>query len=95
MEIQEKNGRVELSCSLDEVKEVYRGLFQTLRSSGGDAFDESDLLLDLQLFLQRKAREAGVDATVHVNWDRFLGYERPVPCEERYADYRMSDSAEL
>ena len=91
MEIQEKDGRVELSCSLDEVKEVYRALFQALRSSGGDAFDDSDILLDLQLFLQRKAREAGVDATVHENWERFLGYERPVPCEDRYADYRTSD----
>ncbi|MFQ5693412.1 MAG: hypothetical protein ACE5IM_10260 [Nitrospinota bacterium] len=87
MEIREEGGRVELACTLDEVKEIYRALFQVLRSQAGDAFDDGDLLMELQLFLQRKAREAGVDATVHVDWERFLGYDRPVPCEERYAGY--------
>lgn len=87
MEILEKDGRVEISCTLEEVKEIYRGMFHALRSGGPDAFDEGDILMDLQLFLQRKAREAGVDATIHTDWERFLGYDRPVSCEERYARY--------
>ena len=87
MEIQEKDVGIQLMCSIEEVKEIYRALFQTLRSSQQELFDESGVLMELQHFLQSKAREAGVDATIHMDWERFLGYERPVPCEQRYADY--------
>lgn len=87
MDVQKIDDDISLRCSIEELKEIYRALFQALRSSQQDKFDESDLLMDLQLFLQRMAREDGVDATIHEEWEKFLGYERPIPCDERYADY--------
>ncbi len=87
MDVQKTDNDIHLRCSVEELKEIYRALFQALRSSEQDQFDESDLLMDLQLFLQRMAREDGVDATIHMEWEKFLGYERLIPCDERYADY--------
>jgi len=75
---------VELSCSLDSIKKIYWALFRQLRSQAVsrefDDFDDDDLLLTLQVYLQRKAREAGVDATLHSEWERFLGVEGRQAC---------------
>lgn len=87
MEIREKGGRVAIRCDLEEVKEIYRALFHALRSVGPGEFDERDILLTLQLFLQRKAQEEGVDASIHQDWERFLGYGKVETCEERYGRY--------
>ena len=73
MDVQKIDNDIHLRCSVEELKEIYRALFQALRSSEQDQFDESDLLMDLQLFLQRMAREDGIDATIHMEWEKFLG----------------------
>lgn len=71
--------QVELICSLDAVKAIYGALFRELsrqsRSLEFDDFDDQDVLLTLQTYLQRKAREAGFDATIHSEWERFLGID--------------------
>ncbi|MBI5863581.1 MAG: hypothetical protein HZB38_03550 [Planctomycetes bacterium] len=66
-------GKVELALSLDQLKRIYVALFAHLRQAPLDDLDEDDLLLRIQTYLQRKAREAGVDATDHAQWDAFVG----------------------
>ena len=63
------------------------GALSCLRSSSSQEFDDQDILLTLQLFLQRKAGEQGVDVSIHQDWERFLGYKHVEACEDRYARY--------
>ncbi len=87
MKIREEGGQLAIRCNLDEVKELYRALFHALRSHGPEEFDDQDILLTLQLFLQRKAGEQGVDVSIHQDWERFLGYKHVEACEDRYTRY--------
>ncbi len=67
---------IELRLSLSQVKKIYLALFRQLHKAGADGFDaldEDDMLLTLQTYLQNQARQAGVDATNHAEWDAFLG----------------------
>ena len=41
---------------------------------------DSELLQDLQTFLQSQAREAGVDVSVHAQWAAWLNDGKPVSC---------------
>ncbi len=77
-----------LNCSLDELKHIYQALFSQLRRDPLADIDETDLLLDPQVVLQREARARGVDVSTHSEWSRFLGDPSVAPCEQRYADYR-------
>ena len=80
---------VQLSVSLNQLKTLYVAIFRQLHAAGAaafDALDEDDMLLTLQTYLQRKAREAGVDATNHSEWDAFLGVRDAPSCEQRFAD---------
>lgn len=76
MHIQErKPNTIDLTLSLAQAKQIYWALFKQLRTGGAaafDDFDDDDLLSTLQTFLQHKAREAGVDCTIHAEWERFL-----------------------
>lgn len=86
---------VELVVNTEQLKRIYVGLFRQLhncRPEQFDAFDEDDMLLTLQTFLQRRALEAGVDATDHSQWDAFLGIDAP-SCEVRFGK-RHENSAE-
>jgi len=85
---EKEDGRIELNCSLAQAKQLYLGLFHRLHAGGIEAFDlldEDDMLLTLQGFLQRKARQAGVDATDHAQWDAFLGVRDAPSCEQRFS----------
>jgi hypothetical protein len=82
------DGRVAIIWDLSQVKSVYRSLFAQLRADPGADVDDGDCLLELQMFLQRKAGEDGVDVTHHQAWEAWLGHETPIPCDQRYAKYR-------
>ncbi|MCG3127456.1 MAG: hypothetical protein CHACPFDD_02316 [Phycisphaerae bacterium] len=80
------DGRVELTVSLSQLKNTYVAMFRQLHAGGMsvDALDEDDMLLTLQTFLQRKAAAAGVDATIHAEWEAFLGVRGAPSCEQRF-----------
>jgi hypothetical protein len=88
MEINGTGRDVRVICSLDELKEIYRALFQAMDLSTGDV-DRSDVLMDIQMFLYREAMRQGVQLDKHVEWEKFLGKpdDEIRPCEIRYADY--------
>lgn len=82
---------IELGLSLEQLKKIYVALFRRLHDSGFhaiDELDEDDMLLTIQTFLQRKAREAGVDCTDHAEWEAFLGIADSPTCEQRFANRR-------
>lgn len=81
------DGRIAVMWDLPQLKSLYRSLFAQLRAEPGGDVDESGCLLELQVFLQRKAQEEGVDVTHHAAWEAWLGHQAPVPCEQRYAEY--------
>jgi hypothetical protein len=79
---------IELSLSLSQLKKIYVALFRQLHGSGLSAIDdldEDDMLLTIQTYLQRRAAEAGVDATDHAAWEGFLGIQGAPSCAERFA----------
>lgn len=79
---------IELGLSVEQLKKIYLALFRRLHDSGFhaiDELDEDDMLITLQTFLQRKAREAGVDCTIHADWEAFLGVKDAPSCEDRFA----------
>jgi hypothetical protein len=86
--IMKQQNRFALDCSLDELKRIYHALFSQLRADSEVDIDESDLLLDIQVVLQREAQAEGVDVSTHSEWSRFLGDPSIAPCAQRYADYR-------
>jgi hypothetical protein len=87
--LKSKDGEtIELSLSLSQLKKVYIALFRQLHDthlSGIDDLDEDDMLLTIQTYLQRRAAEAGVDGTVHADWEAFLGLHGAPSCAQRFA----------
>lgn len=82
--VERNSDTIELTITVQQAKQLYLALFQRLRNAGPagfDDFDEDDLLLDLQTYLQRKAREAGVDSTIHAEWEAFLGSNAKGACD--------------
>lgn len=80
---------IELSMSLSQLKKIYVALFHQLhdtRFAGMDELDEDDMLLTIQTYLQRRAAAAGVDGTIHAEWEAFLGMRDLPSCEQRFAD---------
>lgn len=55
---------------LEELKLVYRVLHRNLQEEL--ELMDSELMQDLQGYLQQKAREAGVDISVHAQWATWL-----------------------
>lgn len=56
--------------SLTELKRIYRALHARLPFD--EALMDSELMHDLQTWLQRCARDAGVRVTEHAEWDAWL-----------------------
>lgn len=83
---------VELSLSLSQLKKLYIALFRQLHTSGSaadfDDFDEDDMLTTLQMYLQKRAAAAGVDGTIHSEWEAFLGIKDAPSCEQRFSGRR-------
>lgn len=86
--------QVELRVSLSQLKKLYVALFRQLHDSELSAFealDEDDMLMTLQTYLQRKAREAGVDGTIHSEWEAFLGISDASACSRRDRDHHPDE----
>lgn len=56
---------------LDELKHIYRILHSRLQEEL--ELMDSSLLHDLQTYLQSKAKEDGVDVSMHAEWAMWLG----------------------
>ncbi|MBA5867324.1 MAG: hypothetical protein GDA67_11600 [Nitrospira sp. CR1.3] len=82
-----EDGRIAAMWDLAQLKSLYRSLLTGLRAEPGGDLDESDCLMELQVFLQREAKDEGVDVTHHAVWEAWLGNRDPVPCQQRYAAY--------
>lgn len=83
------NETIQLTVSLSQLKKLYVALFRQLHAGGAaalDAFDEDDMLLTLQTYLQKCAAAAGVDGTIHSEWEAYLGIVDAPSCEARFAD---------
>jgi hypothetical protein len=87
MRLKEKTTEtIELNLSLGQLKKIYVALFRQLHDSRLRDFDELDedgMLLTIQQYLQQRARQAGVDCTVHSQWEAFLGVGPAAGCEQR------------
>ena len=85
---------IELGVSLSQLKKIYLALFRQLHDRNFhdfDELDEDDMLLTLQTFLQRRARDEGVDCTNHAAWEAWLGVTDAPSCEQRFANRSRSD----
>ena len=61
---------------LNDLKHIYRILHSKLQED----FElmDSELLHDLQVYLQGKAKEDGVDVSLHAQWGAWLNGEPPL-----------------
>jgi len=66
------------SYELSDLKRIYRTLHRQLQED----FElmDSELLLDLQTWLQSKAGDEGVDVSIHAQWSAWLNDGKPVSC---------------
>ena len=67
------------SYELTDLKHIYRTLHGPLQED----FElmDSELLLDLQTWLQSKAGDEGVDVSIHAQWAAWLNDGKPVSCD--------------
>ncbi len=67
------------SYELTDLKHIYRPLNVELQQE----FElmDSELLLDLQTWLQAKAGDEGVDVSIHAQWAAWLNDGKPVSCD--------------
>lgn len=77
MQFHGKEGDYLLGLSLEEMKIVYRCVWNDLKRRGVLGIDEeaSDFLHDLQTVLQREADRLGVDVSLHSEWAGFVGLD--------------------
>lgn len=86
MSFEERGETVLAAVDPDELKLVYRVLHQHL-SEHPDLMD-TDFLIELQKYLQRRAAADGVDVADHGAWDRWLGNTGSPSCDIRNARRR-------
>ena len=63
---------------LPDLKRIYRILHGQLQQD--IELMDSELLQDLQDYLQSSASDAGVDVSIHAQWSAWLNDGRPVSC---------------
>lgn len=63
-----------VGLSLEELKVLYRSVWNDLKARGvlGEEEVASDLLYDLQVILQKEAQRLGVDVSIHGDWTEFV-----------------------
>ena len=68
------------SYELTDLKRIYRTLHRQLQED----FElmDSELLLDLQTWLQSRAGEEGVDVSIQAQWAALLNDGKPVRCSQ-------------
>lgn len=66
-----------VGLTLDELKILYRSLWNDLKAKGTLGIDEeaSDLLHDIQSVIQPEATRLGVDLSLHSEWAEFVGID--------------------
>lgn len=77
MQFHGKEGDYLLGLSLEEMKIVYRCVWNDLKRRKVLGIDEeaSDFLHDLQTVLQKEAYRLGVDVSLHSEWAEFVGLD--------------------
>jgi hypothetical protein len=87
MSFEERADAVVAALDGQELKLIYRVLHQHL----GDHPElmDTDFLIELQTYLQRCAKAAGVDIADHSAWDRWIGNDGAATCEGRVARRRQ------
>lgn len=86
MSFEDRADAVIAAVDADELKLVYRVLHQHLADH--PELMDTDFLIELQNYLQRKARAEGVDIADHGAWDRWIGNESSEGCDFRNARRR-------
>jgi hypothetical protein len=66
------------SYELTDLRRIYRTLHRQLQEDF--KLMDSELLHDLQTWLQAKARDEGVDVSIHAQWAAWLNDGKPVSC---------------
>lgn len=64
--------------ALPDLKRIYRTLHSQLQQDL--ELMDSELLQDLQGYLQSRASDAGVDVSIHAQWAAWLNDGKPVSC---------------
>ncbi len=82
---QRDDDTIELTVSLRQLKKLYLALFRQLHADLDrfDDVDDDDMLLTIQQYLQQRAAEAGVDGTIHSEWEAFLGAGQGLLCRRK------------
>jgi len=89
MSFEERGEAVAAALDGEELKLVYRVLHQHL--SEHPELMDTDFLLELQTYLQRRAVAEKVDISDHAQWDEWIGNNDPAPCDERVRRRRLID----
>lgn len=86
MSFEERADAVIAALDADELKLVYRVLHRHL-GEHPDLMD-TDFLIELQKYLQLRARAEGIDVADHGAWDLWLGNDAAPSCDVRMARRR-------
>jgi hypothetical protein len=89
MSFEERADAVVAALDGEELKLVYRVLHRHL-AEHTDLLD-THFLIELQKYLQRRAKADGVDIADHSAWDRWLGNDDAPPCDRRVRNRRTID----
>ena len=81
MSFEERADAVVAALDHDELKLIYRVLHAHLADH--PELMDTDFLIELQNYLQRRAKVEKVDISDHGAWDRWIGNEDAPTCEER------------
>jgi len=92
MSFETKGGTVTGTHTLDELKLVYRVLHAHLTEH--IELLDAQFLIDLQSYLQDRARAEGVDTSHHGAWDAWLGNTDAIDCELRVKKRKTIDPAD-
>jgi hypothetical protein len=87
MSFEDRADAVVGAMDFGELKLVYRVLHHHL-AEHPDLMD-TDFLIELQNYLQRKAIAAGVDIADHSKWDAWVGNSSAASCDVRVANRRI------
>lgn len=86
MSFEERADAVIAALDARELKLVYRVLHQHLGEH--PELMDTDFLIELQKYLQIRAKAEGVDVADHGAWDRWLGNDAAPSCDVRMSRRR-------
>lgn len=87
MSFEDRADAVVAALDGEELKLIYRVLHQHLAEH--PELMDTDFLIELQSHLQRRAKAEGVDVSDHGAWDRWIGNDNAIPCDERMKRRRV------